>query len=244
MYLENTTDEKLHDSIKNRDEKENILVEKNIGLVCSVVKKYSNRGYEMEDLFQIGCVGLIKAVKKFDESYNVKFSTYAVPMIFGEIKRFIRDDGMIKVSRSLKELGIKSKAVINVLTKKLGREPTITELSEELGVETEELVFAMEAINRPESLHKIIGEGDGNTRFLIDNINCEDEMREQNIIENIDLSNVLRKLKGREKEIIQRRYFKDESQTEIAKKLGISQVQVSRLEKRILEDLKEKIGGG
>lgn len=217
------------------------LVEKNVGLIWSIVRRFHNRGYETDDLFQIGSIGLIKAIKKFDSSFEVKFSTYAVPMIIGEIKRFIRDDGIIKVSRSLKELSNKVKVTKEIMTKELGREPSVGEISLRLDIPSEELVMAMEASFTPESLYSTVGESDTSSVQLIDRINNESNDNEIDLVDKIDLRQVLKTLKPRERQIIVLRYFKEKTQVQIAKMLGISQVQVSRIEKKILEDIKKKI---
>lgn len=220
---------------------QSILVEKNIGLVWSIVRRFQNRGYESEDIFQIGCIGLIKAINKFDDSFNVKFSTYAVPMIIGEIKRFLRDDGMIKVSRSLKELANKTRITKEIMTKEFGREPSINEVSERLNIPKEEIVMALEASYNPESLYSTIGDGENSSMLLIDRIDNERNDNEVDLVDRIDLRNVLETLKPREKQIIILRYYKEKTQSQIAKMLGISQVQVSRIEKKILEDIRKKI---
>lgn len=220
---------------------QSILVERNTGLVWSIVRRFQNRGHETEDLFQIGCIGLIKSIKKFDTSFDVKFSTYAVPMIVGEIKRFLRDDGIIKVSRSLKETSNKARITREVMTKELGREPSINELSQRLNIPAEDLVMAIEAAYVPESLFNSVGEGDNSPILLIDRINDEYSENESDLIDKITLEQVLDTLKPREKQIIILRYFKEKTQVQIAKFLGISQVQVSRIEKKILEELKQKI---
>ncbi|MCR4437013.1 MAG: RNA polymerase sporulation sigma factor SigF [Clostridiales bacterium] len=223
-------------------EAQSLLVEKNVGLVWSVVKRFQNRGYEAEDLFQIGCIGLIKAINKFDNSFEVRLSTYAVPMIIGEIKRFIRDDGIIKVSRSLKETSNKARVTKEVMSKELGREPSISEMAERMGTAPEELVMAMEAACSPESLYNAVGEGDNNSVLLIDRLNVEGENNEIDLIDKIALRQIVENLKPREKQIIILRYFKEKTQVQISKMLGISQVQVSRIEKKILEDIRRKIG--
>ncbi len=217
------------------------LVENNIGLVWSIVRRFQNRGHETEDLFQIGCIGLIKAINKFDTSYDVRFSTYAVPMIIGEIKRFLRDDGIIKVSRSLKEVSNKARVIKEVLSKELGREPTIGEMAQRLNICTEELVMAVEAVHSPESLYSPISEGENSSLLLIDKLNdsCNDD--ETDIIDKIALREIMDTLKPREKQIIILRYFKEKTQVQIARMLGISQVQVSRIEKKILEDIRSRI---
>lgn len=226
---------------KGDKEVQSVLVEKNIGLVWSIVKRFQNRGYEPEDIFQIGCIGLIKAINKFDDSFNVKFSTYAVPMIIGEIKRFIRDDGIIKVSRSLKELANKTRITKEIMTKELGREPSISEISNHLKIPKEEIVMALEASYTPESLYSTVGEGENSSMLLIDRIDNERSDNELDLVDKIDLRNVLETLKPREKQIIILRYYKEKTQSQIAKMLGISQVQVSRIEKKILEEIRKKM---
>lgn len=220
---------------------QNLLVEKNIGLVWSIVRRFQNRGYETDDLFQIGCIGLIKAISKFDISFDVKFSTYAVPMIIGEIKRFLRDDGIIKVSRSLKEASNKARIAKEVMSKELGREPTIGEIAERLNIPVEELVMAVEAGHAPESLFNPVGDGDNSSLLLIDKLYDDCNDNETDIIDKIALRQVMDTLRPREKQIIILRYFKEKTQVQIAKMLGISQVQVSRIEKKILEDIRERI---
>lgn len=227
---------------KNGDKHaQSILVENNLGLVWSIVRRFQNRGYEVDDLFQIGSIGLIKAINKFDLSFEVKFSTYAVPMIIGEIKRFIRDDGLIKVSRSLKELSVKVRITKEVMSKEFGREPTINEIAERLNVSAEDIVMAMEAGYSPESLYNTLGEGDSTQVMLIDRIDGDSGISESDLIDRIDLQQVIDTLKPRERQIIVLRYFKEKTQVQIAKLLGISQVQVSRIEKKILSDIKKKI---
>lgn len=220
---------------------QSILVEKNVGLVWSIVKRFQNRGYEVDDLYQIGCIGLIKAINKFDTSFDVKFSTYAVPMIIGEIKRFIRDDGIIKVSRSLKEISSRARITKEIMSKDMGREPTISEIADQLKVSTEELVMAMEAGCAPESLYSTIGDGDNSPILLIDRIDADNNNREVDLIDKIAIRQILDTLNARERQIIILRYFKEKTQVQIAKMLGISQVQVSRIEKKILKEIKSKI---
>ena len=219
------------------------IVNENIGLVWSVVRRFSNRGHDLEDLFQIGSIGLLKAIDKFDLKFDVKFSTYAFPMITGEIKRFLRDDGMIKVSRSLKEMSYKAKCSKEQLSYKLGREPTIEEIAVDLNVNSEELVMAMESASEVESLYKTIYQGDGNSIYLIDKID-ESTCDNDEILDKIVLSDAINSLDEKEKNIIMLRYFKDKTQSEIAKEIGISQVQVSRLEKKILKTMRDKIEKG
>lgn len=216
------------------------LVEENTGLVWCVVKRFYNRGVEMEDLFQIGTIGLLKAIDKFDLNYDVKFSTYAVPMITGEIKRFLRDDGMIKVSRSLKELSYKAYLCREKLQERFGREPSVTELAGELGVEPEELMAALDASSEVESLHKPIYQSDGQEVSLMDRLPWRPEPEEE-ILDHLLLKELLGGLEKEERQLIYLRYFADRTQAQAGKELGISQVQVSRLEKKILKSMREQI---
>jgi len=240
--MNNTNNESSSDLIKkaqNGDvDARNTLIDKNTGLVWSVVRRFRNRNVETEDLFQIGCIGLIKAVDKFDLSFNVQFSTYAVPMILGEIRRYFRDDGVIKVSRSLKELSIKARDISEKLEQKMGRPPSIKELAEELGEEPENIIHAMEASKTPESLFREYEDDDGSENRLIDRIIAQDNDKESDTVERISLYSALKQLPSREKNLIFMRYYSGQTQQSVAQKLGISQVQVSRLEKKILELLK------
>lgn len=213
------------------------LVMDNVGLIWSIVRRFTGRGYEMEDLFQIGSIGLIKAIDKFDTGFDVKFSTYAVPMITGEIKRFIRDDGMIKVSRSIKEMGIRVRAAREEMTYSLGREPTIEEIAARLETSREEVAASMEAGAEVESLYRPTGNGDDNTMFLMDRLEEENNDHEE-LLNRMVLKELMEGLNEEQREIIVRRYFYNQTQTQIAKELGISQVQVSRLEKRILKEMR------
>ena len=215
------------------------LVQENAGLVWCVVKRFLHRGAEAEDLFQIGNIGLLKAIDKFDLSYEVKFSTYAVPMISGEIKRFLRDDGMIKVSRSLKELAVRSLQTREKLTDRLGREPTLEELAGEMGVDKEEIVQAMEAGSEVESLYRPIHQKEGSEIRLLDKIE-EKDRREDRILDRMVLKQLLESLEPKERQLIYLRYFAEKTQSDVGKIMGISQVQVSRMEKRILEDLRRR----
>lgn len=217
-----------------------ILVEKNIALVKSVIRRFLNRGYEYDDLFQIGIIGLIKAIKNYDAQYDVRFSTYAVPMIMGEVKRFLRDDGLIKVSRSLKELANKSMAMKEQLKNTLHREPSIQEIAEAVGSEPEEIVLALEASRMPASIYDVVYEDDDNPILLIDKVSRDDTQMSQ-IVDRVALKDVLSKLDERERYIIIMRYFHDRTQSDIAEELGISQVQVSRIEKKVLLRMRELI---
>lgn len=215
------------------------LVEHNIGLINSVLRGFRNRGYEVDDLFQIGSIGLLKAIDKFDNSFDVKFSTYAVPMIMGEIKRFLRDDGLIKVSRSLKQTAAQAKSAREMLFKSFGREPTINEISEEIGIDYEEIVMALDASYYPEYLHSVVHQSDGSPLYLIDKISVDLEEDDDTIIDNIMIKEILSKLEVRDRKVIILRYFKDKTQVDVAKILGISQVQVSRIEKRVIQDIRK-----
>ncbi len=216
----------------NEDAKKQ-LVEENSGLVWSIVKRFSNRGYEAEDLFQIGSIGLIKSIDKFDFSFNVKFSTYAVPMIMGEIKRFLRDDGPIKVPRPLKELAVKARQLQEVMAKKTGKSPTVNFIAKQLNTTVDELVAALDSSRDVESIYSEVYQSDGNSVRLIDKIDSN-ENYDDKIIDNILLKQMIESLPDREREIIKLRYFADKTQTEVAKKVGLSQVQVSRIEKKLL----------
>lgn len=237
------------------------LIEENLGLVRHIVKRFAGRGYDMEDLFQIGCIGLMKSIDKFDLNYEVRFSTYAVPMIQGEIKRFLRDDGLVKVSRTLKENGWKVKQAAQRLSQEYGREATLKELSEATGLSVEDIVMAMDANVEVESLYKSVYQSDGNEIYLVDQVvggaggaghagvgqtvtgsgaSCEDAEKEK-VLNHMLLEQLLEQLEERERELIRMRYFQDKTQVEVAKYMGISQVQVSRMEKRILLQLREKV---
>lgn len=226
---------KSHDGDKAAREQ---LVEENIGLIWCVVKRFCGRGTEAEDLFQIGCIGLLKAIDKFDLSYDVRFSTYAVPMISGEIKRFLRDDGMIKVSRSMKELSGRSQQVREELTGRLGREPTLEEISRELEIGREEIVQAMEAGSEVESLYRPVHQKEGSEIRLLDKIE-EKEKKEDKILDRMMLGQLLDMLNPEERKLIYLRYFEEQTQSDVGKIMGISQVQVSRLEKKILENMRK-----
>ncbi|GAC89806.1 sporulation sigma factor SigF [Anoxybacillus flavithermus NBRC 109594] len=213
------------------------IIEKNMRLVWSVVQRFLNRGYEPEDLFQIGCIGLMKSVDKFDLSYDVKFSTYAVPMILGEIQRFIRDDGSVKVSRSLKEIGNKIRKAKDELSKQNGRVPTVNEIAQFLQISPEDVVLAQEAVRSPTSIHETVYENDGDPITLLDQIADEQDVW----FDKIALKKAMEELDERERLIVYLRYYKDQTQSEVAARLGISQVQVSRLEKKILQQMKARM---
>ncbi|MBM7604497.1 RNA polymerase sporulation sigma factor SigF [Metabacillus litoralis] len=215
-----------------------LIIQRNMRLVWSVVQRFLNRGYEPDDLFQIGSIGLLKSVDKFDLSYDVRFSTYAVPMIIGEIQRFIRDDGTVKVSRSLKELGNKIRRARDELSKTMGKVPTVAEIANYLEISPEEVVLAQEAIRAPSSIHETVYENDGDPITLLDQIADNTETK---WFDKIVLKDAIRDLDERERLIVFLRYYKDQTQSEVADRLGISQVQVSRLEKKILQQMKDRM---
>lgn len=219
------------------------LVEKNMGLVRSIARRFFNRGVEAEDLIQIGSIGLLKAIDKFDSSFDVKFSTYAVPMITGEIKRFLRDDGMVKVSRSLKETAAKAYALREAALAQEGREPSMEEIAAKLALPMEELVMAMESVTQVESLQKTIYESDGTDISLEDRLPQEKNHQEE-VLDRMLLEEVLGSLDARERELIYLRFFQEKTQTCIAEKMGMSQVQVSRLEKKILGQMRNYLESG
>ena len=211
-----------------------------MGLVHSIARRFQNRGVEMEDLIQIGCIGLLKAIDKFDTSYDVRFSTYAVPMITGEIKRFLRDDGMVKVSRSLKETAAKAYTVREELFLKEGKEPRMEEIARELGITREELVLAMDSQGQVESLQKTIYQSDGNEISLEDKLPLEENQQEM-VVNRMFLEQALGTLDRKERELIYLRFFQDRTQSSIAQQMGMSQVQVSRMEKKILNRLRANL---
>ena len=215
------------------------LVEENTGLFWCVVKKFYGRGVEAEDLFQIGSIGLLKAIERFDKSYQVKFSTYAVPMILGEIKRFLRDDGMIKVSRSYKELAYKAVREKERYIEQNGTEPDILQLAGILQVEKEELAAAMDSVNEVESLHKLVYQSDGKEITLSDQISTEISEQEM-IVDRMFIADIMRGLKKEERQLIYLRYFAEKTQRETGEIMHISQVQVSRMEKKILDCIRKE----
>lgn len=231
-----------------------ILIEENLGLVRHIVKRFIGRGYDPEDLFQIGCIGLIKAIDKFDLQFDVRLSTYAVPMIQGEIKRFLRDDGMVKVSRTLKENGWKIRQAAQRLSQLYGRDATLQELSTETELSVEDIVMALDANVEVESIYKSVYQSDGNEIYLVDQVvgggtgatagvnRDSGDAEKEEILNHILLEQLLESLSENERQLIHMRYFQDKTQSEVAKCLGISQVQVSRMEKRILLRLRQEVG--
>lgn len=239
-----------------KTELRDVLVEKNLGLVQHIVKRYVGRGVDAEDLFQIGSIGLIKAIDKFDLSFDVKFSTYAVPLICGEIKRFLRDDGIVKVSRSLKENNIIIRRFVDAYAKKNGREPTLLEISKETGMEQDDILLAMESSYEVESIYQSVYQADGNELYLVDQVvaggvrkgigktlDSYDDTEKDEILNHVLINQIMTRLSEMEKKLIYMRYFEDKTQMEVAKVCGISQVQVSRLEKKILLKLRKEMQG-
>lgn len=235
-----------------------VLIENNLGLVHHIVRRFIGRGHDLEDLFQIGTIGLMKAIDKFDLSVGVKFSTYAVPMITGEIKRFLRDDGPVKVSRTIKENGLKVRMARQRLQAALKREPTMQELVKESALSEEDIVLAMEAAVEVESLYSAVYQDDGSEMYLVDKVvqsecgcvgsslgsataGCVDAEKDK-LLDHLLLIQLLEGLEENERNLICMRYFQNKTQMEIATMLGISQVQVSRLEKKILLRLRERAG--
>lgn len=239
--LSNEEKEKLFLKIKAGDKKaREEFINGNLKLVLSVVRKFNNRGENVDDLFQIGCIGLIKAIDNFDLSQNVLFSTYAVPMIIGEIRRHLRDNNSIRVSRSLRDIAYKALQIREILTARNDREPTLDEIAKEMGVEKEEISNALDAIQDPVSLYEPIYNDGADSLFLMDQIGDEKNI-DENWIEDIAISEGLKKLNDREKMIIRKRFFDGKTQMEVADEIGISQAQVSRLEKSALFHMRKHI---
>lgn len=213
------------------------LIEENKGLIWSIVKRFLGRGYEADDLYQIACIGFIEAIQRFDFDYNVEISTYSVQYMIGEIKKFLRDDGLIRVSRSVKELGIKIKELERIYMAKTGESLCITKLSEILELPEENIYIAMEAQKTIESINAKIGDDD---REIIDLL-VDEENEANKIVDKITILEMIKKLNSRDREVINLRYFKDKTQAQVAKILGISQVHVSRIEKRILGEFKKNL---
>lgn len=224
---------------KDKAAREQLVLE-NMGLIRSCIKRFANRGFETEDLFQIGCIGLIKAIDNFNMDYEVKFSTYAVPMIVGEIKRFLRDDGMIKVSRSIKENASKCAKASEEFKGLYFREPTIEEIAVRTGLAREDIVLSYFASQEVESIYKTVYQSDGSEVCLADKLEENKDIGEE-VTRKLTVEQLIGGLKENEKRIIFLRYYDDKTQMEVARELGISQVQVSRIEKKILSDMRIKL---
>ena len=216
------------------------LVEENAGLVWCIVKRFHNRGVETEDLFQIGNIGLIKAIDKFDLSYDVKFSTYAVPMIIGEVRRYLRDNNSIRVSRSLRDIAYKAMQARERLSNQLSREPSVTEIAEEIEVAREDVVLALDSVQEPVSLFEPVFHDDGDAIYVMDQVQ-DTKNTDEKWIENISLSAAMNKLTPRERHILKMRFFEGKTQMEVAEEISISQAQVSRLEKNALKYMRKYV---
>ncbi|MDD6880898.1 MAG: RNA polymerase sporulation sigma factor SigG [Firmicutes bacterium] len=240
LYRESEMMEML-EKIKAGDESvRETFIKGNLRLVLSVIQRFGNRGENPDDLFQVGCIGLIKALDNFDMSHGVKFSTYAVPMIIGEVRRYLRDNNAIRVSRSMRDLAYKSLQAKEVLSSKLLRDPTITEIAEELNVEREDIVTALESIQEPVSLFEPVFHDDGDAIYVMDQVS-DSKNTDTKWIENISLSEAMAKLSPRERHILSIRFFEGKTQMEVAKEIGISQAQVSRLEKNALCTMRKEL---
>ena len=217
-----------------------ILLENNSLLIKSIIRRFKNKGVDYDDLYQLGCVGFLKAIKNFDEKFGVVFSTYAVPMILGEVKRFLRDDGCIKVSRIIKAQATKINRYIEEYSCKTGESPSVDEISAALSIDREDVVLALDSAKMPVSLYDATGENNGEKKTeLIDRIPSEE--REDDMVDKILLKSMIERLPPREKKIIIMRYYRDNTQSEIAEALGVSQVQISRIENKIIESFKKQI---
>ena len=236
----NHTKELIERAHKGDKEARDTLVMENMGLVYSVARRYLGRGYELEDLSQLGVIGLIKAIDKFDCDYCVMLSTYDVPMISGEIKRFLRDDGMVKVSRTLKENAWKISKACEMLSQKYGRDATVDEIAAATELSKEDIVMAMDANKDVESIYKSVYENDGSEIYLVDQISSKENEKEK-LLDRLMLEKLMEELNEEEKRIINMRYFENKTQTQVAKILSISQVQVSRMEKKILLKMRKNI---
>ncbi|MGB9885551.1 MAG: RNA polymerase sporulation sigma factor SigG [Moorellales bacterium] len=214
------------------------LIKGNLRLVLSVIQRFTNRGECVDDLFQVGCVGLIKAIDNFDLEQNVRFSTYAVPMIIGEIRRYLRDNNLVRISRSLRDIAYKALQARDVLVNKYGREPTVMEIAEELRLEREEVVFALDAIQEPVSLFEPVYHDGGDPILVMDQIGDE-KNQDGTWLEGIAVREALEKLSERERTILTLRFFEGKTQMEVADEIGISQAQVSRLEKAALNHMRK-----
>ncbi|MCD8073982.1 MAG: RNA polymerase sporulation sigma factor SigG [Lachnospiraceae bacterium] len=235
-----TSEEKefLFERIQKGDENaRELYIKGNLRLVLSVIRRFSNSNENVDDLFQIGCIGLMKAIDNFDTGQNVKFSTYAVPMIIGEIRRYLRDNNSIRVSRSLRDTAYKAIYARETYTKLNQREPTVNEIADEIGISSEEIVNALDAIQSPLSLYDPVYTEGGDTLYVMDQIS-DKKNREENWVESISLREALERLPEREKHIVELRFYEGKTQMEVASEIGISQAQVSRLEKNALKSMR------
>ncbi len=238
--LDNTDILALVEKAQHGDQQaKTVLIEENSPLIKSIIKRFRDKGIEYDDLYQLGCIGFLKAIKNFKAEFGVKFSTYVVPMVIGEIKRFMRDDGAIKVSRALKTLNLQINKYIENFFSKEQRKPSIEEIAKHFQTDEQEIVLAMDSSKMPLSLYSPIDD-EGDSLNIADKIEAEDDINEK-IVNNLALKEVIKGLDSREKKIIMLRYYFDKTQSEIARQLKISQVQVSRLENKILENLRTKL---
>lgn len=230
----------LLNRIKSGDEKaRDQLINGNLRLVLSVIQKFNNRGENLDDLFQIGCIGLMKSIDNFDTSLNLRFSTYAVPMIIGEIRRYLRDNSQIKVGRALKDIAYKAMQVKEQLTNKNNKEPTIEEIAKELDMKKKDIVMALEAIVEPVSLYEPVYSDGGDTIYVMDQVSTNDD--DKNWLDELSIKQSIKNLSSREKRIVDLRFFRGKTQVEVAEEIGISQAQVSRLEKGAIEKIRGNI---
>ena len=238
-----TNDEKdmLFERIKNGDSQaRELYIKGNLRLVLSIIKRFSASNENVDDLFQIGCIGLMKAIDNFDTTLNVKFSTYAVPMIIGEIRRYLRDNNSIRVSRSLRDTAYKALYAKESYMKRNLKEPTIDEISLEIGLNKEEIVYALDAIQSPVSLYEPVYTEGGDTLYVMDQIS-DKKNKEENWIEDISLKEAMNRLEARQRHIIEMRFYEGKTQMEVAQEIGISQAQVSRLEKNALSAMRKEL---
>ena len=236
--LKNSEKDELFQRILDGDkEARELYIKGNLRLVLSIIQRFSNSNENVDDLFQIGCIGLMKAIDNFDISQNVKFSTYAVPMIIGEIRRYLRDNNSIRVSRSLRDTAYKAIYAKEALLKKNDKEPTVCEIASEIGISKEDIVYALDAIQSPVSLYEPVYVDGGDTLYIMDQVS-DKKNKEENWIEEISLKEAMEKLSPRENNIIQLRFFEGKTQMEVAKEINISQAQVSRLEKSALKNMR------
>ena len=236
--LDSSEKETLFHRIKNGDQQaRELYITGNLRLVLSVIGRFSSSGENIDDLFQIGCIGLMKAIDNFDLSHQVKFSTYAVPMIIGEVRRFLRDNNSIRVSRSLRDIAYKTVSARETLTRELDREPTLDEIAERTSISREEIIQSLDAIQSPLSLYEPIYSDGGDTLYVMDQIS-DKKNREENWVENLSLREAINRLNQRERHIIDLRFYEGKTQMEVAQEIGISQAQVSRLEKNALKTMR------
>ena len=241
MLDEKTTIEYIRLAKSGDGKAKETLIENNVSLVKCIVKRYLGKGVDYDDLFQIACMGFLKAIAGFDESFGVKFSTYAVPMIAGEIKRFMRDDGSVKVSRAMKQTAKEMNLFIEEYTRKNGRTPSVSEIAKQFGLDETETVFVMGSSRMPVSLQSGTDFKDGKERELIETLPAKDN--QEDWIDSMLLRAEIESLPERDRKIIVLRYFRDMTQSEVAEKIGVSQVQVSRIENRIIKEFREKLIG-